>query len=317
LAPLSLFLLGVVTSTATGTTNRRIKRRERAAEARFPPTGRILAVDGVHIHAHVEGKGPDLVLLHGASGNTRDFTFSMVNRLKDDFRVIAFDRPGLGWSEPLGPQGTDPSQQARILRQAARILGADRPIVLGQSYGGAVALAWALEAPNAVAGLVIVAGASNPWPGKLGLWYRVVGSRFGRATIVPLLTAFATRKRTAEAIKGIFAPEEMPEGYADHIGAGLTLRRRTMRENARQVNGLRPHLVAMAQRYGTITQPVEILHGTADTTVPLHIHSEPLSRQIPGAHLVRLDGAGHMPHHTREDEVIAAIYRAATRATLR
>ncbi len=317
MAPFSLILLGVVTSTATGTTNRRILRRERAAEARFPPTGRILSVDGVHIHAHVEGKGPDLVLLHGASGNTRDFTFSMVKRLKDDFRVIAFDRPGLGWSDPLGPRGTDPAEQARVLRQAARMLGANRPIVLGQSYGGAVSLAWALEAPDAVAGLVIVAGASNPWPGKLGLWYRIVGSRFGRATMVPLLTAFATRKRTAEAIKGIFAPEQMPDGYADHIGAGLTLRRRTMRENARQVNGLRPHLAAMAPRYGTITQPVEILHGTADTTVPLHIHSEPLSRQIPGAHLERLDGAGHMPHHTREDAVIAAIYRTATRAALR
>ena len=81
--------------------------------------------------------------------------------------------------------------------------------------------------------------------------------------------------------------------------------------------GLRPHVVEMSELYPTLTLPVEILHGTDDTTVPLNIHSEPLARQIPGAILTRLQGVGHMPHHADPDAVLAAIDRAAVRAGLR
>jgi pimeloyl-ACP methyl ester carboxylesterase len=63
--------------------------------------------------------------------------------------------------------------------------------------------------------------------------------------------------------------------------------------------------------------PVEIVHGTADDVVPIHIHSEPLANQIPGAVLTRLDGIGHMPHHSAPEAVKAAIHRAAARAGLR
>jgi pimeloyl-ACP methyl ester carboxylesterase len=59
---------------------------------------------------------------------------------------------------------------------------------------------------------------------------------------------------------------------------------------------------------------VEILHGDADLTVPLHVHSEPLSRQVPGASLSVLPGVGHMLHHADPDAVEAAIDRAASRA---
>ena len=90
-----------------------------------------------------------------------------------------------------------------------------------------------------------------------------------------------------------------------------------MRANAQQVNRLRPHVVEMSARYPTLPMPVEIVHGTADTIVPLQIHSEPLSKQIPGAVLTRLEGIGHMPHHADPQAVSDAIDRAAARAGLR
>ena len=120
----------------------RATAREAAFEAQFPTTGQLLEVNGTTIHAHVEGSGPDLILLHGASGNTRDFTFDLVDRLKDGYRVIAFDRPGLGWTDPIA-DNDNPIAQAELLRGAARQLDVINPIVLGHSYGGAVALAWA------------------------------------------------------------------------------------------------------------------------------------------------------------------------------
>ncbi len=84
-----------------------------------------------------------MILIHGASGNTRDFTFDLAKRLDDRYRVIAFDRPGLGWSDSAGDAGVSPLVQADILRAAADQLGVRNPIVVGHSYGGAVAMAWA------------------------------------------------------------------------------------------------------------------------------------------------------------------------------
>ncbi|MBD3677701.1 MAG: alpha/beta hydrolase [Rhodobacteraceae bacterium] len=302
------------------------KHRETRAEEQFPPEGRFVTLsDGRQVHVVVRGSGPDVVLIHGASGNTRDFTFAFAGQLSDRYRVIVFDRPGMGWSDRAGPeyggafntQAESPAEQAAMLQAAALELGADRPIVLGQSYGGAVALAWALNHPQALSGLVVVSGASNPWPGELDRLYRVNASPLGGATVVPALTAFAPRARADEVLAGIFAPQPVPEGYAEHIGVGLSLRREALRANARQVTSLRPHVVEMSERYPTIGVPTEILHGTADTIVPLEIHSEPLSRQIPGARLTRLDGIGHMPHHVTPEAVFAAIDRVAADAGLR
>jgi pimeloyl-ACP methyl ester carboxylesterase len=62
-----------------------------------------------------------------------------------------------------------------------------------------------------------------------------------------------------------------------------------------------------------LTLPVELIHGTADTSVPITIHSLPLSRLLPHAHLTVVEGAGHMPHHAHPQLVVDAIARAALR----
>ncbi|PCH70206.1 MAG: alpha/beta hydrolase, partial [Rhodobacteraceae bacterium] len=113
-----------------------VSQQEKLAEKNYPPQGQFIDVDGTRIHAVVMGSGPDLVLIHGSSGSTRDMTFSLAPQLAENFRVIVFDRPGLGWSERIGENGASLTQQAEILMKAAQKLGADKPIVMGQSYGG-------------------------------------------------------------------------------------------------------------------------------------------------------------------------------------
>lgn len=314
---LSLLLAATVIGGCAVVTDRRAAAREAAAEAAYPPTGRLIEVEGKQVHAHVQGQGPDLILIHGASGNTRDFTFGLVDRLAQDYRVIAFDRPGLGWTDDLGPDGRSPMMQAALLQKAAAQLGVHRPIVLGHSYGGAVAMAWALTDTPDVAALVVLSGATMPWPGGLGPYYAITGSRLGAATVIPAITAFASPQQAQGVVAGIFAPDPPPPGYADYVGIGLTMRRDTLRVNAAQVTSLRPHVVRMSDAYPRLDLPVEILHGTADTVVPATIHALPLSDLLPKGNLVLIDGAGHMPHHTHPQDVIAAIDRAALRAGLR
>lgn len=321
-----LTLAALALLTAGGTfVDKRADQREAQAEADYPPEGDFITVDGQRVHYVMAGSGPDLVLIHGASGNTRDFTFAFVDLVKDDYRVIVFDRPGLGYTDrvndtyggPFNTAAESPAAQAVFLQAAAAQLGADRPIVLGHSFGGTVALAWALERPDNIAALVNVAGPSNPWPGSLGALYRINGTAVGGALLPPLITAFASQQRIEDNIASIFAPQPAPDGYAHYVGATLTTRRAPFRANGRQVNSLRPHVVEMSKRYGDITIPVEIIHGDADTIVPLDIHSLPLSRQIPHANLSVLSGVGHMPHHVATDTVIDAIHRAAQTAGLR
>jgi pimeloyl-ACP methyl ester carboxylesterase len=295
----------------------RAARHEARAEASHPPLGQILDVDGVPVHAVVMGDGPDLVLIHGASGNLRDMTFSLAPRLAERYRVIALDRPGLGYTQRINTTGATLAQQADLLSRAALQLGAETPIVVGQSYGGAVALAWAVHHPDRVSALVPVAAASNPWDTPLDLLYRVTSHPLGSALVVPVLTAFVSDDRIDRALVGIFAPQAVPAGYGRYVGAGLTLRRRTLRANAAQRANLLSEIEAQVPLYPGIGVPTEIVHGTADTTVGLSLHSEKLVRQIPGATLTRLDGIGHMPHHVAEDAVVEAIDRAAARAGLR
>lgn len=193
-------------------------------------------------------------------------------------------------------------------------LGVRRPVVLGHSYGGAVAMAWALQDEAGTGALVILSGATMPWPGGLGLWYTLIPSLLGRVAIIPVLSAWAPFSRTRAVINSIFLPDPVPPGYENHIGAGLTMRRGSLRTNARQVAGLKPHVTAMAQDYPRLTLPVEIVHGLADTIVPATVHAGPLAKLLPGARLTLLPEAAHMPHHSHPDAVCAAIHRAAARA---
>ena len=322
LAGLSLLIAGLMAAGAI-VTDRRASAREAAAEAAYPPEGEIVTVEGRRVQAVVRGSGPDLVLIHGSNGSIRDFSFDMIDRLSREFRVIAFDRPGLGWTDRADDRyggrfsgaAESPQEQAALLAAAARRLGAEKPLVVGHSYGGSVALAWALD--HDPAAVVMLAGVANPWPGRLHWLHRVNGTALGGGIAVPLIAAFVPDARVRRSIEGVFGPQAMPEGYADHIGIGMVLRRAVFRANARQVNTLRPHVVEMHARYDDLRLPIEIVHGDADDTVPIAIHSGPLSERVESARLTILPGVGHMPHHTDPEAVTDAIRRAAERAGLR
>ncbi|MDJ1007130.1 MAG: alpha/beta hydrolase [Paracoccaceae bacterium] len=316
LASLSLLGLALVYGAVYGAALIRTAR----AEATYPPAGAFVEVEGRRVHYVEMGGGPALVLIHGAFGSHRDFTYRIADRLADRYRVIAFDRPGLGYSDPIHPSAfanaaESPAEQARHLAGALRRLGVEDPIVLGHSFGGIVALAWALD--HDPAAVVLVAGVALPWPGDLGWLYRVNGTVLGGGLVSPVLTGATPMARIEEGVRATFAPAPMPAGYADHIGAYMPIRLPVFRSNARQVNWLRPHVVAMEERYTSLDLPIEIVHGDADTTVPIAVHSGPLSERLDTVRLTVIEGAGHMPHHTHEDAVVAAVDRAATRAGLR
>lgn len=289
--------------------------RERRAERDFPPEGDFVTVSGSRVHYVQRGSGPDVVLIHGMSGNLRDMTFQFVDRLAERYRVTAFDRPGMGYTDRLHDAGETLVEQAALLSSAARSLGLERPVVMGQSYGGSVALAWAVEFPETLSALVLTASPSHPWDGGMSRLYRINSHPLWGPLAIPFEAAWVTRTFVRRATASVFVPQTMPDGYADHIGAALTVRRRALRANALHRWGLLDQIRELEPRYADLAMPIEMVHGTADDTVFIDIHSARLADRLPHAHLTVLEGIGHMPHHVRQGAVIEAINRAHARAS--
>jgi pimeloyl-ACP methyl ester carboxylesterase len=163
--------LGVATALAGAAVYNRAQSYR--AERDNPPVGRLLELDGIRLHYLDEGPadagttgvggGPPVVLLHGNTVMLDDWivsgVFDLVARSR---RVVAFDRPGFGYSERPRDRSWTPAAQANWLRRACRRLSVKRPVVVGHSWGTLVALAWALQAPQEVAGLVLVSGYYYP-----------------------------------------------------------------------------------------------------------------------------------------------------------
>lgn len=318
-----LLLLAAMIVAGTGLALKRADLREAQSEARNLPEGQIVKVAGRDVHVVIKGEGPDLVLIHGAGGSTRDFTFAFADLLTESYRVLIFDRPGHGWTQQIDAdfdkawtsKSDSPRAQARHLAEAARQLGADKPLVLGHSYGGAVAMAWALE--SEAAGIITLAGATMPWPGSIDWQYRLLGSAIGGALIPPIAPAFISQDYVDTTLIGVFKPDPVPDDYTNRAAVMMAVRTSTLRANHRQVNALRPNVVEMSQDYPTLSLPIEILHGTADKTVFAEIHAEPMAALVGDANVTFLEGVGHMPHHVVPAKIVEAIHRLAARAGLR
>jgi pimeloyl-ACP methyl ester carboxylesterase len=284
-----------------------------SAEIAYPAFGQFLTVEGLRIHYIDVGQGPVVVLVHGANGNIRDWTFSMVDRLKDRYRVIAIDRPGHGYSQRPNSDGANPATQARLIAGVLDQLGINRYVLAGHSWGGAVVTAWGLQRPEQVAGMMVLAGATYSWNGGPGLLYTLGASPLG-GVVNAVARSYVSGDRAASMVSEVFKPNAMPAGYADYIGVELALRPDTFIWNAEDIKRLSDFLAVQSQRYVELTMPMEVIHGDADKTVLFDIHSVPLAATAPNARLTKLAGVGHMPHHVAQGTVIDALDRLVSQA---
>lgn len=269
--------------------------------------GTSVDVDGVPIHLTRSGRGPAVCLVHGASGNLNDMTFRLAPALAGRFEVIAVDRPGQGLSGLPQGGGVSIRRQAALLRGALARIGIERPVLVGHSYGGSVALAWAVDAPETISALVLLAAPSQVWEGGLGLTNDLLASPLTGPPMAHAIAAMVTRGFAERTLASVFAPQTPPAGYLDHLDLNLLLQPRGLRENARQLVALKEEIRPMVPAYPRLPMPIELLHGDADQTVGLDIHSRPFARQVGHARLTVLRGAGHMLHQVATSEVVARI----------
>lgn len=285
------------------------------AEREWPPRGTFVDAGGARQHVIDMGPrdAPAVVMIHGAYGSAEEFAVSLMPATSDRFRSIAIDRPGHGYSE----RGTDgpptPDLQARRLHAALQALDVKKPILLGFSYGGAVALSYALQFPDEVGALLLVNTASHPWPIPVDLSYRIDGLPLLGPLLRYTVVTPVGHMVVDDGIAGVFSPAPVPPEY-DKVPVSLSLRPATYAANAEDIRLLKPFLAEQSQRYPELRVPLVILVSDEDTAASPVIHSRPLAAQVPGAELIEVTGGGHPLHFSRRADVLAALERAVSRA---
>jgi pimeloyl-ACP methyl ester carboxylesterase len=286
----------------------------RRVEAAVPPMGHFVDVDGAKIHYLERGDGPVLLLIHGLAGQARHFTHSLVDRLADDFRVVVMERPGSGYSIRKRGAAAGPSADAATVAGFIRALELGRPLLMGHSLGGAVALATAIEYPDVVAGLALVAPATHPIDRPPEVFKTLnIRSSLLRGLIAWTVATPVTMRRGEQTLADIFAPEPVPEDFAVAGGGLLSLRpRQFMSASTDLVAGLE-RVQGLHERYEAIGVPVGILYGTGDRVLDPELHGQRMRGRIPGLRLELIEG-GHMLPLTQPDRVAALVREVAAEA---
>jgi pimeloyl-ACP methyl ester carboxylesterase len=306
--PLAIALAGGTAALAAGLklfSDAAARRHEQAA----PREGEIAQIGGTRLHYVDKGSGPAILLIHGLSGQMRNFAAALVDDLARDHRVVLVDRPGSGYSER--PKGASASliAQAETIAGLIAHLGLERPLIVGHSLGGALSLALAIHHPDKVGELALVCPLTQaqdevPEPLK-ALAIRSEPARALVASLLAVPLGLATREKT---VPGIFAPEPVPADFATAGGGALSLRPTNFYNASCDLVALGEDMPRLVARYGEVKVPVAILYGKDDALLDPALHGTRMEELV-GANVELVEG-GHMLPFT-QPELTARFIRAA------
>jgi pimeloyl-ACP methyl ester carboxylesterase len=282
-----------------------VRNKTRQVEREHPPAGKFLEVDGVRLHYLEQGQGPVLVLLHGNMTMAEDFRLSgLMDTLSRQYRVIAFDRPGYGYSERPRNQSEDwtPQAQATLFQHALQQLGVEQSLVVAHSWGTLVAVAMGLAYPQLVKGLLLLSGYYYPSvrldvPVAAMPAVPLIGDAM-RFTVSPLVGRLAW----PAAIKSAFRPREVPDSFR-RFPVWMTLRPSQLRACAAESALMVPAASELQYHYAELTMPVTLMAGEGDAIANPEHNSVRLHRELKHSELRLLPGMGHMLQHLAQDDI--------------
>jgi len=267
-------------------------------------------VDGSNFHFVIKGNGPPIVLIHGNPGSCQDWS-RLYAPLSSRYQALAFDRPGHGHSDrPNHNGGLTVEVQAKLLCAALDQLRVEQPILVGHSWGGALALVYAMLYPRDVAGLVLLAPAvyesddGVSFLSKLPAW-PVIGDVMN-FLFTPLIGAWLVRTDLAKA----FSPDAVPKKYLRHSLSEWT-RPKKVKWYSIDDALLNASLPKLSLDYSKVTVPTVILTGDSDQIVPARENAYRLHEALPQSELIVLPRTGHQIPFTKPEAVVDAIDRVA------
>lgn len=287
----------------------------REAERTVPASGKFITIDGNRLHYVEAGEGRPILFLHGLGGQLHHFRHPLFEAFGPGYRLIAVDRPGSGYSaRAAGASGRLP-EQARIMARFIEELGLEKPLVVGHSLGGAVALTLALDHPGLISGIALLAPLTHIYeavPPEFKALY--IRSPLRRKLIAHTIAVPRSLKFAPQTLDFVFGPQAAPEDYIVDGGGMAGLRPSHIYATATDLAAIEHDLRRIQARYGEIKAPAGLMFGAADRVLDHKMHGLPMQGKIAGLELEIVEGMGHMPQYAETARVIAFIRRMAERA---
>jgi pimeloyl-ACP methyl ester carboxylesterase len=283
-------------------------------ERRYPARGQAIEIDDATINLVDIGAKhadrPPLLLIHGASCNLEAMRRPLGELLAaQGHRVLLVDRPGHGWSSRTHLQDSTPAIQARMLNQVLEKIGVTSVILVVHSWSGALGSRMALDFPERVTGLVMLAPVTHPWLGGVGRYNKLVTTPLLGRLLAHTITLPLGLALLAPVARGVFLPQPMPEDFIDRSATPLLLRPREFLANALDLVTLKLAVMEQMTRYGDIRCPVTVITGEADRTVFTEVHSRAFAKAVDQTRLIVLPRLGHMVQNAAPDLVATEISR--------
>jgi pimeloyl-ACP methyl ester carboxylesterase len=230
-------------------------------------------IDGLRVHFRLRGNGEPLVLLHGWGGSSLSFA-AVTSRLERQFRVLAPDLPGFGFSE-TPPAAWGAARYAEAVAGLMIAAGMESANLLGHSRGGVIAAALAASRPELVKRLVLVASPVVRLPAGAAVSSR--SNAYGRVKLLAsLLPPFKQR---------ILDWGRTKYGSEDYRNAGPALRPTLVKLLGEDWRDALPSIQALTL----------LVYGENDQDVHLAIAHAAIDALPEGAKLVVMPGVGHFP----------------------
>ena len=266
--------------------------------------GQTLSLSGLPLRVYQRGKGRDVLLIHGSPGSLEDFS-PLYGLLSSRLRLTAYDRPGHGFSGDSGKYS--PADNAAVAAALLDKLDLQDVIVVGHSYGGATALALALQKPERVSGYVILDSAVYAPARAPDRIYELLAVPVLGLGCASLLGAFVAPMKIQSGLTQAYG-RKPPE---DFVALRTRLWATPKVSNAVALESLhaREALAAQSPRYPQITAKVAILAQAADSARKRG--AERLHRELAASTLELLSDTGHYLQFDKPRQVAAAIRRLA------
>lgn len=271
----------------------------------------LCASDGSLLRGVVEGTGLPVLLCHGGPG-LWDYLDDLAAGLQNHFRVHRWDQRGCGRSGLASSYGLDVAlRDVQDVKVAFEV--GEKWAVVGHSWGAYLALLTALEHPESTSALVYISGTGAP------SWWRDVGSDAYRAERIRRMSLSAKRRldeldaaertpanevefRRFSWITDFVDQDAPPEALEVMASSPLSINWTVNRSLSRAELYPDRRLVAACENCRV---PCLFVHGSEDPRPDEGARL--LSRQIPNARFVSIDGAGHHPWVERPTETLGAI----------
>lgn len=268
--------------------------------------GHDITVNKLLVHYVESGSGSPVILIHGNAGGVEDFQLGAIELLAASHRVIAIDRPGHGGSDRPTKVGASVEYQAQLLHDTLAQIGVEKPILVGHSWGGSVALSYALQYPDGVAGLILLAPAAYPDGRKYTLLKWAAKLPVVNNMAVWLGKSLMGRSILKKELERAFYPQKMPDKYFKLVRESW-FGRKQLTAFMDDESILNDSLYKMRTSYFRIRVPVTIIMGDKDTIVVPKENAYRLKDVIRHARLVVLKNTGHEIPQTHPECILDAI----------